>query len=99
MSLGCSYNTFWNEPADRIIAYAEAELFRREQANRDMWLQGLYIHNAVGAALAAAFWNGKGKRPDGYMQYPIASTPREIAAEKERKRKEALKFFMDGQKG
>lgn len=98
LSLGCSYNEFWNESAYIAVAYREADVFRSERVNYELWLQGLYFSNALGTALAAAFWNKKGKKPDGYMQYPIAFTEREIAAEKERKRQEALKFFIDGQK-
>ena len=98
LSLGCSYKEFWEESGYIAAAYLEAEIYRHEQTNYDSWLQGLYFSSAVNSALAMAFWNRKGKKPDGYLQYPIAFTEREIAAEKERKRQEALKFFMEGQK-
>lgn len=61
LSLGCSYNEFWNENAYIARAYIEAELYRRETANYEAWLQGVYFNNAVGSALAMAFWNKKGK--------------------------------------
>lgn len=98
LSLGCSYNEFWNESAWIAAAYFDAEIYRREQQNNDMWLQGLYFSSAINSALAMAFWNKKGKKPDGYLQYPFAFTEREKAAEKERKRQEALRFFTEGQK-
>lgn len=98
LSLGCSYNEFWNESAWVAAAYFDAEIYRREQINNDMWLQGLYFSNAVNSALAMAFWNKKGKKPDGYVQYPLAFTEREKAAEKERLRQETLRWFMEGQK-
>lgn len=99
LSLGCSYNEFWNEPAYIASAYLEAEIYRRENVNYESWLQGLYFSNAVNSALAQAFWNKKGKKPDTYMHYPIAFTEREKAAEKERKMQESVKFFLEGQKG
>ena len=98
LSLGCSYNEFWYESPWVAAAYLEAELYRREQVNHDLWLQGLYFSNAVNTALANAFWDHKGIKPDGYLKYPIAFTEREKAAEAERKRQEALDWFMQNQK-
>lgn len=97
LSLGCSYNEFWNESAHIAAAYLEAEDFRRERVNHELWLQGLYFHNAVGAALAMAFWNKKGKKPDGYMQYPIPFTEREKEADKQRRIEATKAFFRKGQ--
>ena len=98
LSLGCSYNEFWYESPWVAAAYLEAELYRREQVNHDLWLQGLYFSNAVNTALANAFWDHKGIKPDGYLKYPIAFTEREKADEAERKRQEALDWFMQNQK-
>ena len=98
LSLGCSYNEFWYGEPWIAAAYLEAELYRREQVNHDLWLQGLYFSNAVNTALANAFWDHKGIKPDGYLKYPIAFTEREKAAEAERKRHEALDWFMQNQK-
>ena len=97
LSLGCSYNEYWNAPAHVAASYYEAETYCKERANYEAWLQGLYFSRAVNSALALAFWNHKGKRPDGYIQYPIAFTENEIAAEKERKRQESLQWFLKGQ--
>lgn len=98
LSLGCSYSEFWNDHAWIAASYYDAEIYRREQDNYNMWLQGLYFSNAINSALAMAFWDKKGAKPNGYMQHPIALTEREKAAEHERKRQEALKFFKDHQK-
>ena len=97
LSLGCSYNEFWNESAHVSAAYMEAEMYRRERVNHELWLQGLYFNNAVSAALAMAFWDKKRKKPEGYMEYPIAFTEREKAAEKQRRIEATLKFFREGQ--
>lgn len=98
MSLGCSYTEFWDYPADAAAAYIEAEEYRKERRNYEMWLQGLYVNNAVGSALAMAFWNKKGRKPQGYLEYPIPITKREKDAEQQRKIEATIKFFMDGQK-
>ena len=84
-------------PAWIAAAYLEAEIHRREQFNYNAWLEGLYVSSAVNSALAWAFWNKKGTKPDTYTQYPYAFTEREKAAEYDRKRQEALRWFMEGQ--
>lgn len=101
LSLGCSYEAFWNGSAWIAASYREAEIHRREQCNYDAWLQGLYVSRAVNAAFAAFSWgmNGKkGARPDGYPDYPIAFTEREKQAEQQRRIEQTRKFFEAGQK-
>lgn len=98
MSLGCSFAEFWDYPYYAAVAYLEAAEYRKERKNYELWLQGLYVNNAVGSALAMAFWNKKGRKPDGYIEYPIPITKREKEAEQQRQIEKAMKFFMDGQK-
>ena len=101
MSIGCTYDQFWHSDPWIAYYYHEAEVHRRETHNYEMWLQGLYVNNAIQSGLAAFSYglNGrKGKKPEGYMQNPIAITEREKAAEKQRAIERSLKFFADGQK-
>lgn len=95
--LGCSYKEFWEDSPYIARAYLDAEEYRRERVNYELWLQGLYFHNAVGSALAMAFWDKKHQKPEGYLKYPIAFTEREHEAEKQRRIEATLKFFRDGQ--
>ena len=98
LSLGCSYNEYWNAPAEVASAYYDAEIFRKERRNYEAWLQGLYFKNALDASLAMAFWDKKHAKPEPYLEHPIAFTEREIEAENKRKAEAALKFFEQGQK-
>ena len=97
LSLGCSYSEYWDAPAYVFAGYLEAELYRREQQNHNAWLHGLYVYNAVSSSLAIAFWDKKGKKPEDYLQYPIAFTEREKEMEKQRRIEATLKFFKEGQ--
>lgn len=97
LSLGCSYNEFWFESAHIAAAYREAEIYRREQENYNAWLHGLYVNCAVGSALAMAFWNRKGKKPEGYIEHPIPFTEREKEADKQRRIEATMKFIQAGQ--
>ena len=68
-----------------------------ESRNYELWLQGLYNFRAVSAALAMAFWNRKGKKPEGYLENPIPITEREKEADKQRRIEKTLEFFRKGQ--
>ena len=97
LSIGCTYNEFWYGEPWVAASYREAELYRMESRNYDLWLQGLYDFRAVSSALAMAFWNKKGKKPDGYFEYPIPVTDREKEADKQRRIEKTLEFFRKGQ--
>ena len=97
LSIGCSYDEFWNAPAWVAAAYREADVYRFESDNRKMWIQGGYFHDAVSQAIAMALWNKKGKKPEGYMEHPIPFTERELDADKQRRIQKTLEFFMKGQ--
>lgn len=98
LSLGCSYNEFWNESPWIAASYYEAAIWRKERTNYELWLQGLYVYEAVMAALGKAFWNKKGQKPENYPEYPHAITDREKEADKQRRIERTLKFIAEGQK-
>ena len=71
---------------------------RFEQRNYELWLQGLYFHDAVSSALAMAFWNKKGRKPDSYMKQPIPITDHEKELDKQRRMQETLNWVAKHQK-
>ena len=46
-----TYDEFWNQSIDRFEAYWQANQFSIERRNQELWLQGLYIQEAVAAVL------------------------------------------------
>ena len=62
-----SYDEFWYGDPFRAVAYRAAHRLRIEQANQHLWLQGLYVHNAVAVAINNAFSKTKQK----YIAEPI----------------------------
>lgn len=62
-----SYDEFWYGDPFRAVAYRAAHRLRIEQANQQIWLQGLYINNAVAVAINNAFSKQKQK----YVSEPI----------------------------
>lgn len=60
-----------------------------------MWLQGLYIYNAVGTVMANAFAK-KGATPAKYIEEPIRLTPyteQEKAEIAEKERRKTVEYF------
>ena len=67
MLCGMSYDEFWYGDPFRAVAYRTAHRLRIEQANQQLWMQGLYVHNAVAVAINNAFSKQKQK----YIAEPI----------------------------
>ena len=79
--------------------YREAEEIRNEKKNQELWLQGMYIYEAIAdlSPVLHAFAK-KGTKPQPYTDtpYPITKKQRErIKAEKERQMFEKGKRFME----
>lgn len=89
MLCGMSYDEFWYGDPFRAVAYRAAHRLRIEQANQQLWLQGLYVHNAVAVAINNAFSKQKQK----YIAEPIKLfEPTE--AEKEAKAEETRRKLV-----
>lgn len=95
MSIGMSYDEFWNQDVALVRAYRKAQEIRDRRQNQAMWLQGLYIYNALCdvAPIFHAFAK-KGTKPTPYMEEPYPITAAEIEERKARdlrKKEELLK--------
>lgn len=89
MSIGMSYTEFWEGQPDLVKAYYKADVYRREQQNNNMWLQGAYIYNAIAVVMANSF-SKQGKNAK-YIEKPFeiipkTKTDKEINAEKEKQK-------------
>ena len=91
---------FYNGDPEWARQYALAEEYRLEKENRNMYLQGLYNYMGFSSVIAIFSWGlngGKGRKPDGYPEEPLALTEREKEAEMKRKIQHTLEFFEKGQ--
>ena len=86
-----TYEQYWYGEIRLARAYAEAERFRLEQREYDMWLQGAYFKEALQSALSVSEWfRAKGSKPTPYPQKPIGVwKKRDPQEEAQRKAKEA----------
>lgn len=99
LSIGMTYEQFWDGDPMLCKYYREAEEIRNEKKNQELWLQGLYIYEAIAdlSPILHAFAK-KGTKPQPYVDspYPITKKQREkVRIEKERKMAEKGLKFME----
>ena len=99
LSIGMTYEQYWNGDCTLPIYYRKAEEMRNEKRNQELWLQGMYIYEALCdvAPILQAFAK-KGTKPTPYSSNPYPSSVKEqkrIEEEKERKIAEKGKRNME----
>ena len=94
-----TYDEFWNGDCTLTKYYRKADEIRKERRNEELWLQGMYIYEAlcdVSPVLHA--FAKKGTKPQPYAEKPYAITEaqhRRAEEEKERRIAEKGKRFMN----
>lgn len=88
MSIGMSYDDFWNGDVCMVRAYRKAEELRDRRRNRDLWLQGMYVYEALCDASPLFRFSMKNGtiKPEPYAKEPYPITAEEV---RERKAREA----------
>lgn len=84
MSIGLTYDEFWNQDVCMARAYREANELQRRKENEILWTQGRYIQEALLATVGNMFSkNSKFEYPS--EPYPITAKQLEEKRERERK--------------
>ena len=88
MSIGMSYEDFWDGDVDMVKTYRMAAELRDKRRNQELWLQGMYIYEALcDASPLFRFSMKKGTvRPEPYAKEPYPITAAEV---KEREMRDA----------
>lgn len=90
MLYGMTYEEFWYSSLDRLEFYWQRHQFEIEQRNQEMWLQGLYIRQAVASCMDGR----KAKYPDK-PQRITELTEAEKDAENKRKVEQLRNVLME----
>ena len=99
LAIGMTYDQYWNDDPTLVKHYRKADEIKKERRNEELWLQGMYIYEAlcdVSPVLHA--FAKKGTKPQPYSEKPYAITEtqhRRVEEEKERKIAEKGKRFME----
>lgn len=83
MSLGMTYDEFWNQNVDMVRAYRKADEMKRRRENEILWLQGLYVRDALVCTVGNMF-SGKNAQKHEYPKEPYPITEMDIREREER---------------
>ena len=94
-----TYEQYWNGDCTLTKYYRKADEIARERKNEELWLQGMYIYEALCdvSPILHAFAK-KGTKPQPYSERPYSITEAQLKrAEEEKARKiaEKGKRFMN----
>ena len=99
LSIGMTEEQYWDKDPMLAKYYREAENLRKEQRNQELWLQGMYIYDAI-ARLSPILrpFAKKGTKAQPYLEepYPISQKSQDdVKARKEEERKLKAKRYME----
>ena len=88
LSIGMTEEQYWDRDCTLVKSYREAEELRRERVNQEMWLQGMYIYDAISrlSPILSAFAK-KGTKAKPYVEEAYPINKRTIAEAKLKKEK------------
>ena len=86
MSIGMTYDEFWNQDVRLVEVYRKAAELRDKRRNQELWLQGMYIYEALcDASPLFRFSMKKGTvKPEPYVKEPYPITAGEVKEREER---------------
>lgn len=87
--MGMTLEQFWDGAPSLVTMYRKAFRIKRELANEEAWLQGLYVFDAFAVVMANAFSKRSAKKLQ-YVEQPIDIFPLSDQ-EKQRREQEAQK--------
>lgn len=95
LAYGMSTEEYWDGDPQLAKDYRKAYDIRRSIRNQELWLQGFYVYQAIGAfAEILPAFPKKGAKIETYLSEPVPITEAEIQQRKEeeqRRRTERLK--------
>ena len=91
LSIGMTEGQYWDGDAVLAKHYRKAEELRRERANRQAWLQGMYVYDAIARLLPVMHaFAKKGAKAEPYVPEPYPLNERERKqAEREKEKRAA----------
>lgn len=90
LSIGMPYELYWRGDCALVKSYRKAAEMNNQKKNQELWLQGLYVYEALcdAAPILNAF--SKADKPHPYPNEPYSLTEKE--AEEKKERDEQLKY-------
>lgn len=79
MAIGMTYDEFWNQDVTLVRVYRKADELKRKRQNEFLWIQGMYVYEALcDASPLFRFSMKKGQiKPEPYVKEPYPITESE----------------------
>ena len=91
LAMGMTWTQFWIDEPKLAVAYRKADMIRKRRKNEELWLQGVYVAEALHATVGNMFSKGRNnKYPD--EPFPLTADEQQERREREeRNRMERMK--------
>ena len=90
LSLGMTYEDYWDGDPEKTKFYRDKNKWDVKRKNQELWLQGIYVYEAILDAVPALNPFSKKHKPIPYRKEPIPLDDVESEQEKENKHKKEL---------
>ena len=80
LAMGMTWTQFWLDAPELAIAYRKAEAIKKRRKNEELWLEGVYMAEALRATVGNMFSKGQ--------KYPYPAEPFPITAAEQQERRE-----------
>lgn len=84
LSMGMTYEQFWLDDPKLVIAYRRADEIRKRRMNEELWLNGIYMTEAIAATVGNMFTKGQKHK---YPSEPKPITKSELEERRIREQK------------
>jgi hypothetical protein len=81
LSIGMTIDEFYNQDVMLAKFYREAHEIKEDRHNSHMWLQGMYIYDAISTSLFNVFCRSQGQQASSYPSKPYPLTKRQVEEE------------------
>ena len=95
MSMGMTYDEFWNGPPSLVRAYRQAWSIKQKNDEFDRWRRGMYVYDAILRASPVLRPFGKGEfKPMDYPDRPYPLTEKEAKEQEEQRERENFFAYL-----
>lgn len=94
LSVGMTYEQYYDGDVDLCKYYRKSDEIKKDRQNEMLWLQGLYIYDAL-IKVAPAFRSMGASKPDDYPKEPYPLTEKEQLRREERDTKKRFEQMIE----
>ena len=100
LSIGMTPEQYWDGDPQLAKYYRKADELKRQRKNQELWLQGMYIYEALCDVAPIFRPFTKGAKPTPYTDHPYSITSKERENEKklqEKRERDKARRYMEAQ--